>query len=316
MTRFDPKKLRNAFGTFMTGVTVVTTRETSGIPRGFTANSFTSVSLDPALLLICIDKAAESIDVFTNGTGFAVNILSADQIDTSGLFASKRADKYDLVKWKYSNTGNPILDGVCAWFDCKRSQVVDAGDHVILIGEVQSFHHTDQIGLGYARGGYVNLALERTALQAAEGSSDVVVGAIVAHENQILLVDDGEAGMLGLPASGLDESPGSLKKLTALLNRLGVGVSITSVYSVFENESNAGQFIYYRAKAESDDIDGRFWPLDGIPWDRINSEPVRVMLRRYCEEATSQLFGVYFGSDRAGDVTTFNASAGNGHGEH
>ncbi|NKB76624.1 MAG: flavin reductase [Gammaproteobacteria bacterium] len=304
MTKFDHKQLRNAFGTFMTGVTVVTTWESSGIPRGFTANSFTSVSLDPALLLICIDKGAESIDVFTQGEGFAVNILAEDQIDTSGLFASKRADKYDLVKWKYSDTGNPLLDGVCAWFDCKRNQVVDAGDHVILIGEVQSFHHTDETGLGYARGGYVNLTLEQTALQAAEGGSDVVVGAIVTHENRILFVEDEDTGMLRLPASGLDESSGSLKKLHAVLNSLGIGVSITSVYSVFENERDAQQFIYYRAKAVSDDIDGRFWSLDAIPWERISSEPVKVMLKRYCKEASSQLFGVYFGSERDGDVTT------------
>ena len=94
MAKFDRKQLRNAFGSFMTGVTVVTTRESSGIPRGFTANSFTSVSLDPPLVLICIDKAAESVDVFTGSDGFAVNILASDQADVSGLFASKRADKY------------------------------------------------------------------------------------------------------------------------------------------------------------------------------------------------------------------------------
>ena len=304
MSKFDLKQLRNAFGTFMTGVTVVTTREKSGIPRGFTANSFTSVSLDPALLLICIDKSAESIDVFCEGNGFAVNILASDQADVSGLFASKRADKYDLVKWKYSDTGSPILEGVCAWFDCKRDKVVDAGDHIVLIGAVQSFQYTESNGLGYARGGYVNLGLEQSALQAAEGNSDVVVGAIVVHEGRVLLLEDVETGKLRLPASGLDGSSGSLKKLQAQLNGLGIGISITSVYSVFENEVTDQQFIYYRAKAESDDIDGRFCPLRDIPWDRLDSEPVKIMLRRYCKESMTQRFGVYFGSDLGGGVAT------------
>ena len=301
---FDRKQLRNAFGSFMTGVTVVSTRETTGIPRGFTANSFTSVSLDPPLVLICIDNAAESVDVFAEGKGFAVNILAADQVETSGLFASKRADKYDLVKWKYSESGNPILDGVCAWFDCKRSQVVEAGDHIILIGEVLNFDHNDRTGLGYARGGYVNLALEQSALQAAEGGSDVVVGAIVDHDRKILMIEDANTGMLRLPASGLDDSSGSLKKLQAQLNGLGIGVSITSVYSVFESERDDQQFIYYRAKAESEGVDGRFWSLDQLPWERITPGPVKVMLERYYAESASQLFGVYFGSDLDGDVTT------------
>ena len=308
MSKFDPKQLRNAFGTFMTGVTVVTTRETSGIPRGFTANSFTSVSLDPPLLLICIDKRAESVDVFTKGEGFAVNILAANQVETSGLFASKRADKYDLVGWQSSDTGNPILDDVCAWFDCKRNQVVDAGDHVVLIGEVQSFSHNNETGLGYARGSYVHSILEQSALEAAASGSDVVVGAIVARGNEILLMEDEATGELRLPASGEDaaSSPGSLKKLQSRLSENGLNASISSIYSVFENESNDTQFIYYRATSDISGLDRHFWPLDGIPWERIHSASIKIMLRRYCEESANQQFGVYFGSDQNGDVTAFS----------
>ena len=211
------------------------------------------------------------------------------------------------MKWKYSENGSPILDGVCAWFDCKRDQVVDAGDHVILIGAIQNFDHNERTGLGYARGGYVNLALEQTALQAAQGGSDVVVGAIVAREQKILLLEDSSTGMLRLPASGLDDESGSLKKLNVQLNGLGIGITITSVYSVFENQHNDQQFIYYRAEAESDDIDSRFWSLDDLPWDRIEVGPVKVMLERYCSESIDQLFGVYFGSDVSGDVTNISS---------
>ncbi len=303
MDAFDLWKLRNAFGTFMTGVTVVTTREPTGIPRGFTANSFTSVSLDPPLLLICIDKASESIGVFTQSDGFAVNILAADQIHVSGLFASKRIDKYDRVNWYDSQGGFPLLEGVCAWFDCQRKQVINAGDHVILLGAIKDFGYNERNGLGYVRGGYMNLGLEQSAVEAAESSSDVVVGAIVEYEGKILLLEEAITGTAYLPASGLYEAPGSIRKLQNQLNDLGIGISITSLYAVFENEQTHQQSIYYRAKAESDRIEGVFYPLEAIPWERLGSEPIRTMLKRYHAESRTQRFGIYFGSDRDGDVT-------------
>jgi len=304
MSRFDLRQLRNAFGTFMTGVTVVTTREPDGTPRGFTANSFTSVSLEPPLLLICIDKAAESLDVFTETEGFAINILAADQIDTSGLFASKRPDKYDRVKWKASRRGHPLLDGVCAWFDCTRHQVIDAGDHVVLMGEIQDFDYNESTGLGYVRGGYMNLGLEQSAVEAAEAGADVIVGAVVDYDGRVLLLKDPSTGHLHLPTDGLNGASGSVKKLQRQLDRLGTGISMTSLYAVFENEKTGQQFIYYRAKAESDRAKGEFWPLESIPWVRLSPEPVRTMLKRYRDESRTQRFGVYFGSDRDGDVAT------------
>ena len=88
--------MRTAFGSFMTGVTIVTTAGVDGSPRGFTANSFTSVSIEPPLLLICIGKSAASMEVFRKAHGFAVNILAEDQKDTSVLFASKRPDKFEV----------------------------------------------------------------------------------------------------------------------------------------------------------------------------------------------------------------------------
>ena len=128
---FDLRELRNAFGTFMTGVTIITTREQSGIPRGFTANSFCSVSLDPPLVSVCIGKSADSVDIFTEADRFAINILAEDQIETSGLFASKRADKFDITPWEESEGHCPVLTGTCAWFDCEVHQKVDAGDHIL-----------------------------------------------------------------------------------------------------------------------------------------------------------------------------------------
>jgi flavin reductase (DIM6/NTAB) family NADH-FMN oxidoreductase RutF len=302
LSDFDLRQLRNAFGTFLTGVTVVTSREENGIPRGFTANSFTSVSLDPPMLLICVDKAAESFDVFTQSEGFAVNILTEDQVETSGLFASKRADKFDVASWSESKTGNPILDDVCAWFDCKRDQVIDAGDHIILLGCIQSYDYNGSIGLGYVRGGYLNLGLEQSAVKAVASGADTIVGAVVELDGKLLLIEDTETNELHVPASGLDGTSGSLSKLQHYLAFLGVGITLSSLFAVFENEDTGQQSIYYRAKADSDLVGNKFWAFDEIPWERLSSPAITVMLKRYVAESKSQRFGIYFGSDRDGAV--------------
>ena len=150
----DPHELRRAFGRFLTGVTVITCKDSDGTPRGFTANSLTSVSLNPPLLLACIAKSAASRAVFENTSHFAINILSAEQEPVSGIFATKQADKFDLVPWHDGEQGSPLLEEVVAWFECSRHRIVDAGDHIILIGKVQSYHHDDITPLGYGPKGY------------------------------------------------------------------------------------------------------------------------------------------------------------------
>ncbi|MCY3770338.1 MAG: flavin reductase [Gammaproteobacteria bacterium] len=304
MTRSELRQLRNAFGTFLTGVTVVTSRERNGIPRGFTANSFTSVSLDPPMLLICVDKSAESFDVFTRQPGFAVNILSENQVETASLFASKRADKFEVAQWSGSGTGNPVLAGGCAWFDCAREQVIDAGDHVILLGRILSYEYNDGLGLGYVRGGFMSLGMERSAANAAGRSSNVVVGAIVECKGKVLLFEDPHTRILHIPASGLRGSAGSLTRLQSELEKLEIKVNMGSLFAVFENEKTGQQSIYYRAKVDTDPARDEFWGFEAIPWDRIPPGPQTTMLRRYIDEAGRQRFGIYFGSDRDGEVET------------
>lgn len=155
--------LRSAFGAFATGVTVVTTRQADGTPRGFTANSFTSVSLEPAILLICIGKSAHSCDVFTQADHFAVNILSTAQKTTSGLFASTRPDKFDQTDWFSGHANMPLLTGSLASFVCRRHNMIDAGDHVVLLGQVQDYAQNDGMPLGYYGGGYFTVNGSDTA---------------------------------------------------------------------------------------------------------------------------------------------------------
>ncbi|WP_448501307.1 flavin reductase family protein [Sphingomonas sp.] len=133
----DQRTLRDALGCFATGVTVVTTRTVDGTPVGLTANSFTSVSLDPPLLLVCIAKSASSLSAFEQARHFAVNVLHIGQQPVSGRFARRGEDRFagtDVETW---DSGVPILSHSLASFECAHEAAHDAGDHVILIGRVE-----------------------------------------------------------------------------------------------------------------------------------------------------------------------------------
>ena len=110
-TQIDGRDLRRAFGNFATGVTIVTTLDADGSPCGFTANSFTSVSIDPPLLLVSIAKSAYGCDAFTRSSGFAVNILARDQRELSNRFAAAGTDKFAGLGWQGKASGSPIIEG-------------------------------------------------------------------------------------------------------------------------------------------------------------------------------------------------------------
>jgi len=304
LSTFDSRELRTAFGSFMTGVTIVTTAGTDGQPRGFTANSFTSVSLEPPLLLICIGKSAASMEVFRHARGFAVNILSEAQKDTSVLFASKRPDKFEAATWRAGPFGNPLIEGSAAWFDCARYQVIDAGDHIILMGHIEAFSYSDANPLGYARGHYITLGLEQAAVNAASSASRTVVGAILENDNRlVLLPDPARPSGLVLPEVGRQGSSGSASQLHELLQREGMDATLGFLFAVFENPGTREQCIYYRGEALLHSR-GRtvLADFEDIPWDRLPDEATRSMLRRYAAERKIGRFKVYSGDHRQGTV--------------
>lgn len=134
----DPRILRDALGCFGTGVTVVTTLDAEGNPIGFTANSFTSVSLDPPLVLFCISKRSVNIETYRNARSFAINILHIGQQPTSDRFARPSNARFEGVEWETRRPGGaPLLLGSRASFDCERRAVHDGGDHLIVLGEVK-----------------------------------------------------------------------------------------------------------------------------------------------------------------------------------
>lgn len=137
-SEFSPRQLRDAFGCFATGVTVVTTLGDDGAPVGLTANSFTSLSLDPPLVLFCLDRRSTSLATFEKAERFAVNVLHAGQEAVSARFSRREPDRFAATAWRPGRTGAPLLQDASAYFECRREAVLDGGDHRIFIGRVEA----------------------------------------------------------------------------------------------------------------------------------------------------------------------------------
>ena len=129
------RRFRDVLGRFCTGVTVVTSMS-GDLPVGMTCQSFTSVSLDPPLVLFCPAKTSRAWPQMQRAGFFCVNLLSHDQLELSDAFARKGVDKFAGVSWRSSATGAPLLDGVLGWVDCTIYAVHEAGDHYVVIGRV------------------------------------------------------------------------------------------------------------------------------------------------------------------------------------
>ncbi len=132
----DARTFRDALGCFATGVTIVTTMGADGVPVGLTANSFTSVSLDPPLLLVCVANTAGSAPILRDAQRFAVNVLQIGQQPTSNRFAGKGEDRFAATPWEMGEFTTPVLTGSLASFECERDALHDGGDHFILVGKV------------------------------------------------------------------------------------------------------------------------------------------------------------------------------------
>ncbi|MBT2546872.1 flavin reductase [Arthrobacter sp. ISL-65] len=151
---FDLRDFRGALGQFATGVTVVTTLGVDGRKVGMTANSFTSVSMEPPLVLWCPSKRAPSLADFEESTHFAINILASDQHVLSRQFATPSPDKFAGAETSEGIAGIPLLDGAVATFQCRTVSRHDAGDHVIYVGEVEKYENAGRDPLVFHAGKY------------------------------------------------------------------------------------------------------------------------------------------------------------------
>ncbi|WGV17287.1 flavin reductase family protein [Fuscovulum ytuae] len=292
------RALRDAFGTFMTGVTVVTTTDGAGQPLGFTANSFASVSLDPPLLLVQIARNSANYVKFTTTAHFAVNILAEGQKDISSTFARPVADRFAGIDWQPGPEGSPILPGVAAWFDCTLFKVVDAGDHAILIGHVEGFHASTAPGLGYYRGTYFTPVATQATVPTGP---DIIVSAILERGGQVLLVDDGFGG-LTLPTARVGRD-GTAAALAALTHQSGLTAAPGPLYSVYEDVARGQQHIAFRCPCTGGTpVKGAFVDLAPDSFAEVTDQALRVMLERLAEESRMGNYGIYFGNQDRGQV--------------
>jgi len=156
---FDARKFRDALGRFSTGVTIVTGRDAHGEPVGMTASSFTSVSLDPPLVLFCPARSADSFGVLASGGPFVINVLSEEQQALSNRFARSSADKWRDLEFDTWETGAPVLRECLANLECTTHAVHDGGDHALVVGRVQRLGYVAAgRPLLYFSGNYANLA--------------------------------------------------------------------------------------------------------------------------------------------------------------
>lgn len=148
----DARQLRTAFGHFATGVAVVTARAEDGRRIGMTINSLASVSLDPPLLLWSIGRTSRNYDAFTRASHFAVHVLGEHQEDLAYSFFRTDADRFEGVETRDGRHGPPLLAGCLVRFECRLAQVIDAGDHGILLGRILDVDETPGSPLLFFRG--------------------------------------------------------------------------------------------------------------------------------------------------------------------
>lgn len=159
MVTVTDRNFRDALGRFASGVTVVTGVRPDGGLAGVTASAFTSVSLRPPLIAICLDKAMSCIEAFTHGSHFAIHVLGERQKDLSEHFGRPSLDKFRSVDYRLNRRGCPILEGSLAVIECVRAAVHDAGDHFLIVGRVEALTTAaDDVPLLHFRGDYYGLA--------------------------------------------------------------------------------------------------------------------------------------------------------------
>lgn len=306
----DPINVRNfrdGLGCYPTGVTVVTTRDSSGQPRGFTANSFTSVSLEPPLVSVCLAKTASSHSVFSKASAFAIQVLSEAQKDISSLFASKAADKFDRCQWTDGLGSVPLIKNSLATFECEADQWVDAGDHTILIGRVVKLEHTAGRPLGYCRGAYVGY--QEVAAVNASGGTNAHIHALIETDDGVLLMKNAK-GHYELPGASRLGTPGGSEGLHGVLKAFGLDATLDFVFSVYEDAQ--GPCVIYRGRAPAvakNHAQLHCVALNDLPQFNLTDAATASVLARYARERSEDSFGVYVGTSQIGEVSPLAQAA-------
>lgn len=312
-TSIDPITFRQVLGSFLTGVTVVTTVDEEGAYRGITVNSFTSVSLDPPLVLFCVGKQSSSCASFTGSAGHNIHILSAEQQGIARQFVKGTAEeKFANVQVTPTETGAPLLSDVGAWLACRTHQVIDAGDHFIIIGEVYACEARDYRPLGFFQSQFQTFSMgEEIAQYSARPSGTVTVAWILAAEDGRVLLHRGEHGRLEIPKSRAGSARLGDEYLAGMAGGLvGAEVGIDFLFSLYEAEDGRLVLIY---RGAVDGTDGgvaegmEFVDLEQLGSLSIADAVERSILGRYQRERIESRFGIYSGSHASGSLVRVDA---------
>lgn len=282
-TEFDSKSFRRALGNFATGVTIITAQNAKGEKVGVTANSFNSVSLEPPLILWSIDKRSSSYEVFTEATHFAVNILAADQIDLSNKFARSKDDKYASVDYELGVGNVPVLKECSAVFECERFNILEGGDHWIIIGKVVHYQDNGRSPLLYHQGAYSSVLPHPSLNIKPQEGEEVFPGRL--YDNMYYLLTQAaraytndyqpkqlasgyrtsEARMLLVLESKTATSKGCLQREVAMplreieqaadiLIRKGLMVDAEKTYELTDQGIQAAQMLYQIAESHQKEV--------------------------------------------------------------
>lgn len=153
----DADLVRGVHRKFITGVTVVTTDD-DGTPRGLAVNAFSSISLDPPMVLVCVQHSSSTHPALHRASHLGISILAADQLDVAKTFASKGDDKFARISWTPGGFGAPLIDGSCAQLEVEIGERLEAGSHTVFTGRVVSARHDDLAPLVYSGGGFFDIS--------------------------------------------------------------------------------------------------------------------------------------------------------------
>lgn len=313
----EGRDLRKLFGTFLTGVTIVTALDETGTPVGFTANSFTSVSLDPPLVLVCVAKSGRSYDALCRAARFGISILSDAQRDVSAAFAGREGKKFEAATTWCRPGGPPLMERALSVMECARESVIEAGDHVIVVGRVLGFAMNEGQPLGYFRSGYSAVTADLAALERSGGEALLVSGLIDCLGRVLLLQRPGEA-RLAFPSAALRHGEDHRQALPRMLERLGLSAEISALYSVFQDDGAPHTEMVFRGTCESvperlDLPDGSRLVLAAqadTPWRNIAGRSRASVLQRFFRERNDAHFGIYWDTRDGGRIASLAGPPG------
>lgn len=296
-TGADPTIFRRTLGKFVTGVTVVATRDSRGTRWGMTANSFSSVSLNPPLVSICIADRSPSFPTFLSTQVLGISILTSSQQDIAMRFAKPFEDKFEGLPFSELIPSAPVLETAAATLSCRVLQTVPAGDHVMLISEVMECTAREQTLLGYGEGRFFHMDphAQMSTLVPSSGR-EVDFGWLIEREGRLLMLRGAESQKWTLPMGPLGKGATMSESMSRAARQvLGVDVEPVFLYSTLDLSSERTCYVY-RALPVSGLPTGPEWGLfteEEVPWDQLEHERMIPMIRRYFVERAKDRFGIF-----------------------